>query len=277
MTLLAASSFGQTIITAAAGLVGVALGGLISGYVALRAERTRQRFAQESERRSAEQERARERAAARGVARTVYEHFRTAQLFLGTAAERRAWWSAQDRLTLNISQEDRKALAGMMSPAAWAAVVRADFAIQRLLALRESAGATRGSVAQWDRRVDEFRSAAETIGEALRAIAALAGDPDRRAVEPGPSSRAADGDSFALAMLAANMQSVLGEEGPLRPAGAPAVLSPGQGSSGLPADDQGAGIALCLSGGGYRAAPCSPIARCRICRTRRGSCSSRRT
>src|SRR3954447_26871214 len=90
-------------ISAVIGLIGAGVAGTISGWVTLRGERLRQRFATDTERRAKEQELEKERAAARGVARVLHAHFRDAELFVREAAKRRDWWPARERLGLDFS------------------------------------------------------------------------------------------------------------------------------------------------------------------------------
>ncbi len=117
-------------ITGGAAILGAAVGGLSTGFVTSKIERGRQEFA---ERRDAD----REHGIARAAARLLEDDFDRLQSTLTRAESRHQWWRLSEVLERQVSADDRKLLAGLMSADAFVKVASAQGWVDYLVSRRQ--------------------------------------------------------------------------------------------------------------------------------------------
>jgi len=123
MSLIMASDTVSLVIPAAAGIIGALVGGAVTGWVTLRAERIRQEHERALEH---ERELTSRRAEVRhvlGAARSLQAQLHEAAAHISLYARDKRWWS--DRLAARLepsAMEEQTAVLGVLSQTEWRAV-----------------------------------------------------------------------------------------------------------------------------------------------------------
>jgi hypothetical protein len=127
------------LITAGAGVVGALVGGLVSGVLSLRGERSRQKFAREMEEERQRLDAERETTVMRGALRLLCRQFIDAENACTITLGSGFWWPRKIPFEVDLPLDDQKLIASSLSAKDWLVVDGARGLIERVKVIRAHA------------------------------------------------------------------------------------------------------------------------------------------
>jgi hypothetical protein len=163
---VAASDLSVAIVGASAGVVGAVLGSAVTGWVAVRAEDRRQRFAREQESERTRRDDERERIVTLGAARLWRMRLLRIKFHLHTGIRRRRWWPITYELPEIPPLDDQKRIASLVDAQSWTKIQRGEFALDSLMARRRR----REQAMDENEEVPPFRQSDESFLRRVRIL-----------------------------------------------------------------------------------------------------------
>jgi hypothetical protein len=180
----APSDLRVVLIGAGAAVLGAVVGGLLTGWVSLRAEDKRQNFQRELDAASAQRDAEHERLVIRGLARATRTQLLLAVMMIRASARTGAWWPVHQEIEIRVEHEDRKQLASHLAAEAWTEIETAEAMFANLVARRGTRQRYRDHTFGTGPLVfdasdrDLMRSTHDNLVTAMNALATLSGMPN---------------------------------------------------------------------------------------------------